>query len=324
MKAPALDSLKAVKPNLLIAVLALLAAAWFAWQGAKASSVEALNAKTGEVRADVARQIGENLQAAVARLDASRVRIALATALKRGEQQNAHDVVAKDWSGIEAVEWHEPGLDAAYADPATFGYGKLGILEAALQRNETQAAVVKDAGGPRLGLGAPVVDEGKVLTLVYVRLPLEALTAPLQSASLEGGYLALRQGQHSVVETGDAELAKLAEVGAVTIPGTQMRVVAAAPAGDAGLGAGVNYLLAVLSLIVAIGLFLLPRLRGLRIERRPDDVEPAVEPTMAEIQSRSTAEATVATAVEKAAPAPQVRRAARDRAYRWPSIPSLP
>ena len=185
MKASALDSLKSVKPNVLLAVLAVLAAAWFAWQANQASSIEALVAEAASVRADVASKIGEQHQAAVARLDATRARIALATALKRGETQAASDLVAKDWAGVEAVEWHEPGLDAAYADPPAFGYGKLGILELAVQRNATQAGVIKDAGGPRFGLAAPVLDDGRVLSMVYVRLPLETLTAPLQSAALD-------------------------------------------------------------------------------------------------------------------------------------------
>ncbi|WP_322619013.1 phosphomannomutase/phosphoglucomutase [Arenimonas daejeonensis] len=160
-----------------------------------------------------------------------------------------------------------------------------------MQRNGTQAAVVKDAGGPRLGLAAPVLEDGKVLTLVYVRLPIDALVAPLQSANLDGGYLALRQGQHSVVETGDVELAKMAEVGAVAIPDTSLRVVAAAPSGDAGLGAGTNYLLAALSALAAFGLFMLPRLKGLRIHRSTDDAGPIVEPTMAELQSQGALDA---------------------------------
>lgn len=310
MKASALDSLKSVKPNVLMAVLAVLAAAWFAWQASQASSIEALAARTATVRADVAQKIGEQHQAAVARLDATRTRIALTTALKRGETQVAHDLVAKDWAGVEAVEWHEPGLEAAYADPSAFGYGKLGLLELAVQRNATQAGVVKDAGGPRFGLAAPVLDDGRVLSMVYVRLPLETLTASLQSSALDGSYLALRQGQHSVVEVGDVELAKMAEVGAIAVPDTNLRVVAAAPPGDVGLGAGVNYLLAALAALVAVGLFLMPRLKGLHLERH--SAAGTEEPTMAELQSQGAIEPPAPVVNEKPVAAPPPR-AAMDR-----------
>jgi phosphomannomutase / phosphoglucomutase len=313
MKASALDSLKSIKPNVILAIVALLVAATFGWQASHDSSIEALAAESAQARADVALKVGDQLQAAVTRLDATRTRIALATALKRGETQAAHDLVAKDWAGVEAVEWYEPGLDAAYANPTAFGYGKLGILELALQRNATQAAVIKDAGGPRLGLAAPVLEDGKVLSLVYVRLPLDTLAAPLQSAAVDGGYLALRQGQQSVVETGDVELAKMAEVGAVAIAGTSLRVVAAAPAGNGGLGAGVNYLLAALAALVALGLFLLPRIKGLRIERRGGDVADA-EPTLVELQTQGAIEA-AKQAVERPAPVapPAAARAPLDR-----------
>ena len=152
MKSPAADLLKSVKPNVLLALLAMAAAGWFGWQGVQASKVEALGEEAGRVRAEVALKLGERLQAAIAQLDSTRTRIALATALGRGDTMAANDLITESWTGVEAVEWHAPGLDAAYADPQAFGYGKLGVLELALQQNATQAAVVKDAGGPRLHL----------------------------------------------------------------------------------------------------------------------------------------------------------------------------
>jgi phosphomannomutase/phosphoglucomutase len=316
MKSPALGSLKSVKPNVLLALLALGAAAWFGWQGVQASKVESLGERAGQVRAEVALELGERLKDATARLDATRSRIALATALGRGDTQTANDLVTDRWEGVEAVEWHAPGLDAAYEDPTAFGFGKLGILELALQQNSTQAAVVKDAGGPRLGLAAPVVEDGKVLALVYVRLPLSALVEPLQSAALDGGYLALRQGQHTVLEQGDIELAKMAEVGAVAIPGSQLRVVAAAPAGDSGLGAGVSYLLAVLAALVGVVLVLLPRLSGLSIRRKSAETEEAEQPTLAQLKEAGALEPAAAAAapVTKASvPAAAAPRAVLDR-----------
>ena len=134
------------------------------------------------------------------------------------DEQAARDVIAQALADAEAIEWHAPGLNEAYEDAATFGYGKLGVLEMALQQNSAQSAVVQDAGGPRLGLAAPVIEGGRVLTLVYVRLPVETVTAPLQAASLPGGYLALRQGRHTISEVGEASLAGMAEAGAVKIP----------------------------------------------------------------------------------------------------------
>lgn len=297
------DMVKSAKPIQLGAVLALLVAAWFAWQAWQASAAEALANEAGRARAEVAGQVEELAQAAIERLEATRTRIALTTALKRKELQTAEAVVTDGWDGIEAVEWHEPGLNDAYADAEAFGYGKLGILEAALRENATQAAVVRDGGSAKLALAAPVLEEGRVVTLLYVRLPLEALTAPLASATLPGGFMALRQGRYTVAQTGDESLAGVAEVGALPVDGTALRVVAAAPMNPAGMGAFTNALMAALCLLVALALFALPRLRGLRIERRIEDVSDAQnEPTFGELQARSELEAASAPVVAAAAP----------------------
>src|SRR5690606_12717374 len=109
---------------------------------------------------------------------------------------------------VEAVEWHDPGLDQPYADPKAFGYGKLGVLELALQDNTTRAAVVMDAGGPRVAMAAPVLADGRVLSVVYVRLPLATAVGPLESADIsDGAYLALRQRRHNVFERANTEMA---------------------------------------------------------------------------------------------------------------------
>jgi len=299
-----LQAIKTLKVYPALAVLCLLAALWFAWQGWQANAADSLNSEVDRVRADVAGAVGEGALAAIERLEGSRSRIALTTALKRNELATARAVVADGWTGLEEVEWHEPNLREAYANAETFGYGKLGILEGALQQNTTQAAVVKDAGGPRLGLAAPVLEDGRVVTLVYVRLPIDTLAAPIRSASLPGGYLALRQGRYTVTEAGNTELATMAESGAIRIPGTPLRVVAAAPMVDPGLGMFTNILLAILSVLVALALLLVPRLKGLRIERRTDDVVEINEPTLGELQSSGQLDAPPPTAAAAAAPPP--------------------
>jgi phosphomannomutase/phosphoglucomutase len=299
----ALLVLKRLKVYPALAVLCLLAALWFAWQGWKASAADSLNAEVDRVRADVAASVLEQAREATARLEASRSRIALTTALKRNEMATARAVIADGWTGLEEVEWHDPSLRDPYANADQFGYGKLGILEGALQQNTTQIAVVKDVGGPRLGLAAPVLEDGRVVTVVYVRLPIDSLAAPIRSASLPGGYLALRQGRYTVIETGNTELATMAESGAIRIIDTPMRVVAAAPLVDGGFGVLTNVLLAILSVLAALALLLVPRLKGLRIERRVDEVVEINEPTLGELQSSGQLEAPPPPASAAAAPA---------------------
>ena len=129
------SSLKSAGPLLLPAVLLLLAAAWFGWTGWQASRSERLVGVAASARAAVAAEIGEAIAEATGRLEATRVRIALGTALQREDMESAHDLVTQGWEGVEAVEWHDAGLDAAYADAKKFGYGKIGLLEQALQHN---------------------------------------------------------------------------------------------------------------------------------------------------------------------------------------------
>ncbi len=321
MKLPDLKSLPKAGALPLAAGLLLLVAGWFGWQGWQASSAESKTLEMDQVRAASAVQVRSAVTAAIDRLEGSRSRIALVTALKREEEQAARDVVLQGWEGVEAVEWHPPGLDAAYADPNQFGFGKLGVLEQALAQNAARAAIVKDAGGSRLAIAAPVLDDGRVLTLAYVRLPLETITAPLLAANVNGGYLAIRQGRHTVFETGDTELAGAAEVGAIPVDGTALRVVAAAPVVELGLGAFAYFLLALLSALVAVTLFMMPRLKGLRLARKPEDgPADAAAPTLAELQQSGQLEveaeaARVAIAAKSAKPPPppQQQRATLDR-----------
>ena len=287
MKSSGNNALKSIKPAWLLAALALLAAAWFAWAGVQDLGATRLQSQVDAARADAGTGVVNRLQAAVSQLEDRRGRLALSTALQREDMESAEGVIKGGWAEVEAVEWHDPGLDAPYADPKAFGYGKLGVLELALQDNTTRAAVVMDAGGPRLALAAPVLADGRVLSVVYVRLPLATVTGPLESADIsEGAYLALRQGRHSVFERGNTELANGAEFGAVPVAGTRMRVVAAAPAGSGGMLS--NFLLAGLGLLVAAGLLLQPRLKLRRKSGDDDEADqaPAANaPTLAELQA---------------------------------------
>ncbi|KFN49587.1 hypothetical protein P873_10565 [Arenimonas composti TR7-09 = DSM 18010] len=309
-----MSGVPALKLPLLGAVLALLAAGWFGWMGWLTASSENAAAQAGLARAQLAETLMAKVQAERSRLDAVRERIALTTALRRGDRVAAEQVVNSGWEGLEVVEWHDVGLDAAYADAAKFGYGKLGLLEEALDQNGAVAAVILDGGGPRFALAAPVSDAGRVLTLVYLRMPLETLTAPINQHDPGPGYYALRLGRHNVVEIGDTGLSGAAEQGAVRVPGTTMRVVSTVPPPPSNLGAFPNFLLAALCLVVAFALLMLPRLKGLRLQRVATEEPAAVtahEPTLAELAAQPPPEP--AKPVARADTAPVVVRAMLDR-----------
>jgi phosphomannomutase / phosphoglucomutase len=312
MKSSALASLKSTGVLLLPALALLLAAGWFGWMGWKTAQADTLAADAARARADVAAQIGETLREATTRLEATRVRIALGTALQREDLTAARDLVTQGWENVETVEWHAPDLEVAYADGAKFGYGKLGLLERALQGNAAVATVIRDAGGPKLGLAAPVIADGRVLTLVYLRLPVETVTGPVRGVSLPGGYLALRQGQHTLVSVGDESLAGSAEQGSVKIDAAPMRVVATSPAAPGGLGAMAYYGLAAGCVLAAVLVALLPRVRFRRAGAEAAPVA-AAEPTLADLQRSGQLQAAAAPVAAAKVVTAEAPRAVLDR-----------
>ncbi len=54
------------------------------------------------------------------------------------------------WTGVEHAEVLTADLANAYADPATFGYARLALLEGALAEAGPSPRVVRDGGGNRL------------------------------------------------------------------------------------------------------------------------------------------------------------------------------
>ncbi|WP_147653493.1 phosphomannomutase/phosphoglucomutase [Vulcaniibacterium gelatinicum] len=223
----------------LAAVLVLLAAwfgwgAWRTWQAARGEA--ALVATRDAAVASIAATVRKDVQELERRVGDAAVR----SAAVGGDHAAVAGAIGRGWAGVEQVEAWPPGLDTAFADPAASGYGKLALLQAALASGKPVAAVVRDGKAPKFALAAPVADGTGVVGVAYVRFPLARVTAPLEAATPgDDGYLALRQGSHSVLERGNAALADGAEVLAAPVPGTDWRIAAGVPdAGTAAFGLG--------------------------------------------------------------------------------------
>ena len=231
-----LKSLKAGSLVPVVAGLMMLAALWMAWGGWQLFSSSRLEKATADARQNVAGQLQPMLGTLLEKSGTLRGRVALINALEANDTAAARAVVLDTVPGTEAVEFHAVDLAEAYANPEAFGYGKLGLLERALQEDRAALAVVKDGGGARVGIAVPVVSEGATLRLAYLRQPLAPLLAVTKDAAPSGAYLALRQGGYNVVESGVIEELKFrAEDGAVKLSGTGLRVVAVAPPALPGL-----------------------------------------------------------------------------------------
>ena len=109
------------------------------------------------------------------------------TALRAGDTVAVRRQIGQGWTDASDVQVLPADLDAAYADPASFGFSKLALLEAALNSDQAAVRVVQEGKQPRLGLA--VAASGQV---VYLDLPLTTLTDSLQGAPVPGqGYVAV-------------------------------------------------------------------------------------------------------------------------------------
>ena len=227
-------------------------------------------------------------------LESARVQQALAA----GDAAGAGLALRETWTGVEDVQVWPASLDAAYADPAAFGYARLALLEAALGGDKPVARVVRDADGTRLGLAARV-QLGDSAAVAYARQPLMRLTAPLDAVSAPGeGYLALRQGSFDVLERGERKLADSAEVLARPLANSSLRLAAGVPSvepGPLGLGALAASIVALMLVLIAI-LLLVGRSRLPLPRRTVREASGEAGPTLSESLALSAAEASLSAA----------------------------
>ena len=284
-----LKSLKSGSIVPIVAGLLVLVALWMAWSGWQLFASSRLETASGEARTQVAEAVKPIVGGLLDRAGTLRGRVALINALRAADTAVATEVVKETVPGTEAVEFYSPDFNRGYADPGTFGYGKLGLLERALQEDKAVLAVVKDSGSPRLGIAVPVIFEGQVLRVAYLRLPLAPVLAVAKDAAPSGAYLALRQGGYNVVESGAAaELKFRAEEGALPVERTDLRVVAAAPPiepGMFGLHGLAEFGIALLLGGLAAAALLLSRRREAQRADGPVLAAKPVDMTLSEMQS---------------------------------------
>ncbi|HEY5802837.1 MAG TPA: phosphomannomutase/phosphoglucomutase, partial [Lysobacter sp.] len=255
--------LKSVLP-LVIAACALLAA-WFGWNGWQLY-------QDGERRQAIAQVRDEAVQAAQRGLLNEQKQLAqhlsapeLQAALAAGDLAAASRQLGQGWAGAADAVVLPIDLSAEYAALPKGGYGRLGVIEAAIASDRPVAGVIRHGGGPQLALAAPARSGDQVVGVAYVRLPLQKVSAALEKANVsDDSYLALRQGGFSALERGDTTLAGGAEALAVKIPGTDLRVAAAIPdvaGGPFGLDAILCFVAAIAFALLALLAWRAPHLK---------------------------------------------------------------
>lgn len=222
------------------------------------SRQHALEFARDDVVVAVRRTLNEHRQKLGVRLASKEFTAALAA----GDAAAAAASLKQGWGEVRRAELWPADLDRRYAGLPRGGFGSLATAEDALISGRMAVRIVRAADGARVALAAPVGTAGMV---AYVELPLARLEGAVESPTLPGGtYLALRQGQRSVIERGDIELGVAAEAMGAKVPDSELRVAAAVP--DAattpfGLEGLVSLALGIALLLLCGGLWFMLRPR---------------------------------------------------------------
>jgi phosphomannomutase/phosphoglucomutase len=279
-----------LRPALMALAPALvLLALWVAWGGWKqmqdASLSQSLQASRDLAATGTQRALQQQTDRMKEKLASPEVQVALAA----GDLDKAANLIKAGWPHIEDAMILPADLDAAYARLPQGGFGRLAAAEASLAAKAPVARIGKD-GGAKLLLAAPAKAGERLVGIAYVRLPVSLATDALQSANVGGSsYLALREGNYTVLERGDPALATSAEALAVKVPGTDLRIAAGLPdttAGAFGLGAIPSFIAAAVLLGLGILAWLAYR-RGFGMGAGDFAVADDNEPTLAQAMQQA-------------------------------------
>lgn len=271
-----------IRPFLpILAVVIALLALWMAWSGWSQMQGESRRSSLEQNRDIVASLTTKTLQADLNRLEQELASAPVQSALASGDLAAASAALGRGWRQAEEAVVLPLDMAPAYAGLPKSGYGRIAVAESALAAGSAVSWVIRDAGGPKVAVAAPVRVGEEIVGVGLARLPIARATAGLDAVSVGGDtYLALRQGGFTVAERGDAALAEAAERRAIPVPGTGLRVAAAMPtpvAAAFALGAIPLFVIAALLLVLAFLLWRLPR-SG---EARPvSSEEAAAAPTL--------------------------------------------
>ncbi len=212
-----------------ITVFLLLTGLWFGIAGARKLRADLRLNGLQHARDDAVTETQRNLQAMRRKFSATLASPVVAAALKSGDNAAAAKAISDEWPDLVRSEVWSADLQAQYDTLPASGYGSLAVGEAALAEGQPVARIISSKGGERLAIAGPVAGQ-QVQLLGYVELPLEGVTQGIAVANLSAGtYLSMRQGARDVLERGDLSLRDAAEVLAVKIADSDLRVAAAVP-----------------------------------------------------------------------------------------------
>jgi phosphomannomutase/phosphoglucomutase len=238
-----------------VAVLLAVLAAGFAWSGWQLHRDGARRLAITEARNTAVDSAVNALIAEQKRLTERLAAPTLQAALAAGDLAAASQELGKGWPGAADAAVLPLDLTAEYAALPKSGYGRLGVIEAAIASDRPVAGLLRHGSGTQLALAGPARTADQTVGVAFVRLPLNRITAGLEQVDVDADtYLALRQGGFTAIERGDTTLSGGAEALASKVPGSDMRIAAAVPdvaGGPLGMGALGCFIAAAVLLLLA-------------------------------------------------------------------------
>jgi phosphomannomutase/phosphoglucomutase len=268
-----------------LAVVLALLALWLAWSGWRqmqdGSRLSALEQSRDLAAQTAQRVLGGELKRLVERSNAGDVQ----TPLRNGDFAAASAALKRDWPNVDEAAVLPQDLSAAYAGLPKQGFGRIAAAEAAIADDKAVLRAIREGAQSYVALAAPVRVDDALVGVAFVRMPMTHATGAVQSVGLaDDSYLALRQGEQTLFERGDATLAGSAERRATPVVGTDLRIAAAVPTAQInpfGLGDVPSFIAAAVLLLLAYVCWRLPRRLG-AAHAAVDDTAPTLSQVIVE------------------------------------------
>ncbi len=228
--------------------------AWDAWQqGAAGRASENVATEAHRVQGEVA----DSLSGLTKHFNDRLADKTVVAAVARGDNAAAAKAFTAGWAGAGTVLFVSPDLTAPYADAKAFGYGRIAVLDSALQSGASASAVARVDGQPQLLFAGPIKQGREVKALALLPLSLDTLTSALQAARPGGGYIVLRYYGFNISEVGDPKVGLMGNTVLTKIGEGSFRIVTASPQlADSifGLPPIADYIVALLLVLGAAGM----------------------------------------------------------------------
>jgi phosphomannomutase/phosphoglucomutase len=254
------DTVKATLVRLRIPIASLLFAVaivlvWDAWnQGAAGRAAQTVAAEGKRLQSEE----GVVLTGLLNHFEQARNVPGVVDAIAGGDIAGATKAFSAAWPEAREVQFVAPDLDAAFAAPAKFGYGRIAVLDAALRDGTTRVAVARVAGKPMLVLAGAIRQNSETKSLATVALPIESMSAPIAAAHPGDGYLALNFHGFDVARKGNPDVALLGKTENLKLVDNGFLLQASSPrAAESliGLSPIIGYVLALLLALAGAALW---------------------------------------------------------------------